>query len=107
MQGDRPARLVLTDEPYNVKISGHVTGGGHREFAMALGEMTNAEFLAFNGERLSTQKTSPPEPEPNCRLRMDASNGSQAKIQMVQSARWHGLVEGAIIGIDVVYPAAF
>jgi DNA modification methylase len=48
MQGDPLARLVLTDEPYNVKISGHVTGGGHREFAMASGEMTNAEFLAFN-----------------------------------------------------------
>ena len=48
MQGDTPARLILTDEPYNVKISGHVTGGGHREFAMASGEMSDAEFLAFN-----------------------------------------------------------
>ena len=45
---DPPARLVLTDEPYNVPIAGHVTGGGHREFAMASGEMTDAEFLAFN-----------------------------------------------------------
>src|SRR6185437_11207535 len=26
----------------------HVTGGQHREFAMASGEMTDAEFLAFN-----------------------------------------------------------
>jgi DNA modification methylase len=42
------ARLVLTDEPYNVPIAGHVSGGGHREFAMASGEMTNPEFLAFN-----------------------------------------------------------
>jgi DNA modification methylase len=48
MQGDQPARLVLTDEPYNVKISGHVTGGRHREFAMASGEMTDEQFLAFN-----------------------------------------------------------
>ena len=46
--GDAPARLVLTDEPYNVPIAGHVTGGRHREFAMASGEMTDAEFLAFN-----------------------------------------------------------
>jgi hypothetical protein len=46
--GDPPARLVLTDEPYNVPIAGHVTGGRHREFAMASGEMTDAEFLAFN-----------------------------------------------------------
>ncbi len=35
MDGDEPARLVLTDEPYNVRISGHVSGGAHREFAMA------------------------------------------------------------------------
>ncbi|MBM0206179.1 ParB N-terminal domain-containing protein [Micromonospora sp. STR1s_5] len=42
------ARLVLTDVPYNVPIRGHVTGGKHREFAMASGEMTPDEFLAFN-----------------------------------------------------------
>ncbi len=48
MEGETPARLVLTDEPYNVPIAGHVTGGRHREFAMASGEMTDAEFLAFN-----------------------------------------------------------
>jgi DNA modification methylase len=48
MQGDPPAQLILTDEPYNVPIAGHVTGGQHREFAMASGEMTDAEFLAFN-----------------------------------------------------------
>lgn len=42
------ARLVLTDEPFNVKIAGHVTGGKHREFAMASGEMSNEEFLLFN-----------------------------------------------------------
>jgi DNA modification methylase len=48
MDGAPPARLVQTDEPYNVKIAGHVTGGAHREFAMASGEMTDAEFLGFN-----------------------------------------------------------
>ena len=48
LEGDVPARLVLTYEPYNVKIAGNVTGGAHREFAMASGEMTDAEFLAFN-----------------------------------------------------------
>jgi DNA modification methylase len=46
--GDPPARLILTDEPYNVPIAGHVSGGDHREFAMASGEMTDAEFLGFN-----------------------------------------------------------
>ena len=48
MTGDSHARLVLTDEPYNVPIAGHVTGGDHREFVMASGEMSHAEFLAFN-----------------------------------------------------------
>ena len=48
LEGDAPARLVLTDEPYNVKIAGNVTGASHREFAMASGEMSDAEFLAFN-----------------------------------------------------------
>ena len=31
MDGDSPARLVLTDEPYNVPIGRNVTGGAHRE----------------------------------------------------------------------------
>ena len=48
MDGGELSQLILTDEPYNVKISGHVTGGAHREFAMASGEMSDAEFLAFN-----------------------------------------------------------
>ena len=48
MQGDDLARLILTDEPYNVKIGGNVTGGAHQEFAMASGEMSDREFLAFN-----------------------------------------------------------
>jgi DNA modification methylase len=43
-----PARLILTDEPYNVPIQGHVSGSGHREFAMASGEMSDAQFSAFN-----------------------------------------------------------
>jgi DNA modification methylase len=42
------ARMVLTDEPFNVAIGGHVTGGEHREFVMASGEMTDAQFLEFN-----------------------------------------------------------
>jgi DNA modification methylase len=39
---------LLTDEPYNVPIAGNVSRGDHREFAMASGEMSEAEFLAFN-----------------------------------------------------------
>jgi DNA modification methylase len=44
----RTAQLVLTDVPFNVPIGGHVTGGRHREFKMASGEMTREEFGEFN-----------------------------------------------------------
>ena len=54
LEGDAAARLVLTDEPYNVKVTGNVTRGDHREFVMASGEMTDAEFLAFNGAWIAT-----------------------------------------------------
>lgn len=46
MQGEL-AKLVLTDAPYNVPISGHVCGQGkiqHKEFTMASGEMSDEEF---------------------------------------------------------------
>ena len=44
------AQMVFADVPYNVAINGHVSGLGkvkHREFTMASGEMTEAEFTAF------------------------------------------------------------
>ncbi|WP_456685541.1 DNA modification methylase [Bradyrhizobium sp. P5_C11_2] len=42
------ARLVLADPPFNVRVAGHVSGrASAREFAMASGEMTEAEFIAF------------------------------------------------------------
>ena len=40
--------LTLTDVPFNVPIAGHVTGGDHREFVQASGELSAAEFAAFN-----------------------------------------------------------
>jgi DNA modification methylase len=49
MNGEKAA-AVFTDPPYNVKIDGNVCGSGsikHREFAMASGEMTEAEFAEF------------------------------------------------------------
>src|SRR4051812_17135378 len=45
---DDAGRPVLTDEPYNCPISGHVTKKDHREFVMAAGELNAAEFAAFN-----------------------------------------------------------
>lgn len=47
---DDIADLVFTDPPFNVRIDGHATGNGrirHREFAMAVGEMTSGEFTDF------------------------------------------------------------
>jgi DNA modification methylase len=44
------AASTFTDPPYNVPIDGHVSGTGkirHREFAMGVGEMTEAEYTAF------------------------------------------------------------
>jgi DNA modification methylase len=44
------AQMIFTDPPYNVPIDGHASGLGdvrHREFAMASGEMSEAEFTAF------------------------------------------------------------
>jgi DNA modification methylase len=44
------AEMVFTDPPYNVPIDGHVSGLGsvkHGDFAMASGEMTEPEFIAF------------------------------------------------------------
>ncbi len=46
----RPVAAVFTDPPYNVRIDGHVSGLGrtqHAEFAMASGEMTSEQFIAF------------------------------------------------------------
>jgi DNA modification methylase len=48
--GSERAQMVFTDPPYNVPIDGHVCGLGavtHREFAMAAGEMSEAEFTRF------------------------------------------------------------
>lgn len=47
---DERAQMVFTDPPYNVRIDGNVCGLGaveHREFAMASGEMSQAEFTRF------------------------------------------------------------
>jgi DNA modification methylase len=49
LAGER-AQMVFADPPYNVAIDGNVCGTGlikHREFAMASGEMSEAEFTGF------------------------------------------------------------
>jgi DNA modification methylase len=50
LMGETRAQMVFTDPPYNVGIDGHVCGLGsvhHQNFAMASGEMTKPEFIAF------------------------------------------------------------
>lgn len=47
---DRMARMMVADSPFNVPVRGHVSGLGkvkHAEFAMASGEMSEDEFIAF------------------------------------------------------------
>lgn len=44
------AEMVFTDPPYNVRIDRNVSGLGtvkHREFAMAVGELSKSDFEAF------------------------------------------------------------
>jgi ParB-like chromosome segregation protein Spo0J len=48
--GDERVDLIFTDPPYNVPIDGNVCGLGkvrHREFAMAVGEMSQEAFKDF------------------------------------------------------------
>jgi hypothetical protein len=48
------ARLVFTDVPYNVRIAGHVSSNAnHREFAMATGEMSPADYATFLRDALA------------------------------------------------------
>jgi len=54
--GKETADMVFTDPPYNVPIPGHVSGLGnvkHENFAMACGEMSDAEFIGFLALTLS------------------------------------------------------
>ena len=56
LMGREQANLVFSDPPYNVRIDGNVSGLGavrHREFAMASGEMSEAEFTNFLSGALS------------------------------------------------------
>lgn len=54
LMGNDVADIVFTDPPYNVPNVGHVTSRRNvREFAMAAGEMSSAEFSQFLSESFS------------------------------------------------------
>jgi DNA modification methylase len=64
LMNSEKAAAVFTDQPYNLKIDGNVCGSGsitHREFVMASGEMTEAEFTDFlaTGFKLMRAHTMP------------------------------------------------
>ena len=53
----KKADMVFTDPPYNVKVNGHISKSGkHQEFAMASGEMTQAEFTGFLNTSMTNLK---------------------------------------------------
>jgi hypothetical protein len=57
--GETKASAAILDLPYNVPIGGFVSGLGkktHREFAMASGEMTPAQFANFLAEAIEALK---------------------------------------------------
>ena len=55
LMGRKRARVAFLDPPYNLKISGFVSGRSRqrREFPMASGEMSEAEFTRFLTDALS------------------------------------------------------
>ncbi len=53
IEEDGLVAAAFLDPPYNVRINGHANANGrHREFAMASGEMTTAEFRTFLADTL-------------------------------------------------------
>lgn len=56
--GEERAQIVVADSPYNVRISGNVSGLGkhsHREFVMASGEMSREQFTEFLRKAMELQ----------------------------------------------------
>jgi DNA modification methylase len=56
LMGTDRARMSFQDPPYNVPVDGHVSGLGkvrHREFPMAVGELSPPEFIDFLARALS------------------------------------------------------
>jgi DNA modification methylase len=50
LMGNKHAKMVFADPPYNVRIAGNVSGAGaikHDDFAMGSGEMSEDEFRRF------------------------------------------------------------
>jgi DNA modification methylase len=50
LMAEEVANIVVADPPYNVRIAGFVSNSArmaHRDFAMAVGEMSEEEFIAF------------------------------------------------------------
>jgi hypothetical protein len=59
MEEGEVARLVLTDEPYNVPIVGNATKGRHREFAMAAGGRRQSNSIRRRVARHARSQATP------------------------------------------------
>jgi DNA modification methylase len=60
VMGSEKAAATFMDPPYNVKIDGNAAGHGrtsYREFAMAVGEMSEGEFTKFLTNALSNARS--------------------------------------------------
>lgn len=87
--GDERAAMVFTDPPYNVPISGHVSGKGrrkHREFVMAAGEMSEPDFNAFLGQA--------------CRLMAEFSQDGSLHYLFMDWRHLHGLLAASRAAYD-------
>lgn len=87
--GDERAAMVFTDPPYNVPISGHVSGKGrrkHREFVMAVGEMSDADFNALLSQA--------------CRLMAEFSQDGSLHYLFMDWRHLHGLMASARAAYD-------
>lgn len=87
--GDERAQMVFTDPPYNVPISGHVSGKGrrkHREFVMAAGEMSETDFNAFLAQA--------------CRLMAEFSNDGSLHYLFMDWRHLHDLLAASRAAYD-------
>ncbi len=96
MEGEK-ADVVVTDPPFNVPVTGHVTGLGkikHREFVMASGELSDSEFEVFLFDFLIATKSA-------CRegsliyaamdwrgIRLLLNAGEKAELELINICVW-------------------
>jgi hypothetical protein len=99
LMGSEEAAIAFSDPPYNVPVDGHVSGLGalrHREFPVAVGEMTAEAFTGFLHSVFGSiaRHSRPPQRRPQLRFdrRRDARRTSRR--QRKWAAQTHHQVRG-------------